>query len=128
MPLLESVRDQLYSALFPQPCFGCRVRLSTIFNGNSCDDCWDRSELFNEKAAMCSRCGKPAAAAASTCRQCDGHFYDRARSTGVYSHALRAAVIGLKTNPKLSKRATTLLIDAFRINEFLDSTVIVPIP
>jgi ComF family protein len=131
MPLLESVRDHLYSTLYPRPCLSCEVSLSTVFNVNSCEECWTKTEFFTEETNLCFRCGKPTTsptARVSTCSKCDGHFYDRARSTGVYSHALRAAVIGLKTNPQLSKRATHLLINTFRTYEFLNSTVIVPVP
>lgn len=131
MHLFESARDHLYSTLFPQQCLSCNEQLSTASNGNACDDCWAKTEIFTEAESLCVTCGKPSAASSATrfkCLQCDGHFYDRARSIGIYSYGLRASVIGLKTNPNLARRHTELLLEAFRRSDFLDSTLIVPVP
>lgn len=130
--MFDLVRDRLYSVLMPLHCHSCGDRLAPVRNGNACDSCWSNTTIFSGNETICLRCGVPlptvSKKGAGSCWQCDGHQYDKARAVGVYESALAAAVVGLKTTPKLSSRATTLLISAFERNEFDRSSLIVPIP
>ena len=130
--MFSSAREFFYSALFPSRCLCCNGRLTTIFNGNACTECWDETLIFAGGEPTCTKCGKPAPIGSKTistqCWQCDGHHYCTARSAGIYSHALASAVVGLKTEPKLSKRVETLIMDAFERNGFAKTTLIIPVP
>ena len=124
-------RDHFYSALFPQLCMSCFERPALLSGGNSCDTCWEKTILFDDATGGCSKCGRPAAYGVANqikCWQCDGHAYEKARSIGIYSHALQAAVVGLKTQPHISKRLGSVLFETFERNRFQDSSRLVPVP
>ncbi|MFL6468736.1 MAG: ComF family protein [Pyrinomonadaceae bacterium] len=130
--MFTTVRESLYAALLPQLCINCREQLATVNNRNTCDQCWERSTIFEGNEQMCRRCGlflsQTPKVADANCWQCDGHHYDRARAVGKYEHALAATVIGLKTAPILSKRVNKLLLKAFELNGFESTSLIVPVP
>ncbi len=127
--MFRAVRDNLYSTLFPAVCLCCGASITTPSLGNACADCWNQTNIFDECLPLCNKCGRPEPSASRLkCWQCDGHEYDRARSLGIYSFALKAAVVGLKTQPHLSPKLRQLLAEAFDKNGFADSTLIVAVP
>lgn len=127
--MLRTVRDNLFSTLFPQPCFGCGAALIRHSLGNACENCWRETKIFEGSEEVCIKCGRPDISARHVrCSQCDGHNYDRARSVGIYSRALQAAVVGLKTQPHIPEKLRSLLVQAFARSEFSDANLIVPVP
>ena len=126
--MLSTVRDNLFSTLFPEKCQSCNSALSMPAFGNACADCWAETHVFDGTEPLCFKCGLPETPEKRTCRQCSGHEYDRAASLGIYSRALRAAVVGLKTQPHLSSNLRRLLAESFGRNGFADTTLIVPVP
>ena len=127
--MFRTVRDNLFAALFPQLCFCCNAKLTSPSMGNACADCWTATIIFTGSEVLCTKCGKPGTFAKQPkCSQCDGHEYESARSVGVYSFALRASVVGLKTQPHLPPRLCKLLIEAMKKNELADADLIVPVP
>lgn len=130
--MFSSARDLFYSTLFPSRCLCCNERPTAILNGNACAECWDETVIFASGDPMCAKCGRPTARDSKTtstrCWQCDDHHYCTARSAGIYSHALASAVVGLKTEPKLSTRVETLILDTFERNGFEKTTLIIPVP
>ena len=127
--MLRTVRDNLFSALFPRPCFCCNQRLTTPSTGHACAECWNASVIFDGSEQLCFKCGKPESSPIrSKCGQCDGHEYHMARSVGIYSHALRAAIVALKTQPHLSRNLSELSVAAARRNDFIFADLIVPVP
>ncbi len=125
------VRDHFYSVLFPQLCLSCRERPALLSSGNACSPCWEETRVFDRDVNGCAKCGRPASVETGQpvkCWQCDNHVYEKARSIGVYSHALQAAVVGLKTQPHIAKKVESLLFDTFERNGFQDSSLLVPVP
>ena len=130
--MFDLVRDSLYSVMMPQCCLSCGERLAQRRDGNACGECWTNTTIFHGDEAICLRCGAPVPIASKTgsisCWQCDGHHYEKARAIGIYESALAAAVVGLKTAPKISNRVAELLLASFKLNEFEDTSLIIPIP
>ena len=130
--MFDLIRDRLYSVLMPHCCSSCGEKLSQIHNGNACNECWSKTTVFDGSETICRRCGapltNPSKSGAVSCWQCDGHHYEKARAIGIYEHGLAAAVIGLKTTPKLAPRSTELLLEAFRRNDLDKTFLIIPIP
>ena len=127
--MIRTARDILFSAFFPQPCFCCKSDLTTPSLGNACGSCWSKCEIFDGSQSLCIKCGRPDLTDKRVkCWQCDGHEYDTACSVGVYSFGLRAAVVGLKTEPYISQQLAGLLHKTFERNELADATLIVPVP
>lgn len=127
--MLSTVRDSLFSILFPQPCFCCGAALIKHSLGNACENCWGETTIFDASEKLCFKCGRPDISPRQVrCSQCEGHKYDRAGSIGIYSLALQAAIVGLKTQPHIPTKLNSLLIQAFLRCEFSDTTSIVPVP
>jgi ComF family protein len=127
--MLFAFRDSLFAALFPQPCFCCDLNLSSASLGNSCGKCWEATEIFDGDTLRCSKCGRPEPTGnRAICRQCESHEYDSAHSVGIYSNALRAAVVGLKTQPYVSRKLARLLLNTFERSGIAPPTMLVPVP
>lgn len=130
--MFKAVSDPLLALLYPQPCQNCNNLSEHFANGVACADCWAKTRIFSGSETLCEKCGdflKPAASRFEAfCHRCDDHFYDRAVAAGIYEHGLAAAVIHLKTTPQVSKRATSLLLSAFRNSAFGDAARIIPVP
>jgi ComF family protein len=63
------------------------------------------------------------------CNRCDDFEFTNARACGLYSGALRASVLFLKTEPHLCGRVRNLIRKSYRDNPVLHSAnLIVPIP
>lgn len=129
--MLQSLADRLVSLAFPTRCRGCEANVETSSDGAACGECWEKTRIFTSQDNLCRKCGSTMPLsnnAASGCRKCDDHLYDRAVAVGVYEHALLAAVLELKLTPKFPARLSQLLIAAFERANFSDSTLIVPVP
>lgn len=130
--MLKAISDSLFGLLYPQACHICN-NISEIFDeGVACTACWGRTRIFSGSETLCDKCGDllndQAAGFARACHRCDGHFYDKACSAGVYENGLAASVLYLKQTPRLSKKARTLFIRAFQSAPFRDVSCIVPVP
>ncbi|MGH9949126.1 MAG: ComF family protein [Pyrinomonadaceae bacterium] len=130
--MFSTVTDKLRALLFPQACLVCRVNQSKFFDGNACSGCWSQTRLFTGEEAICEKCGLLLGQAklnrTTNCWQCDGHFYEKARACGIYSQALTAEIVGLKTTPKLNCRTRELLHNTFVSARFHQSTLLIPVP
>lgn len=62
------------------------------------------------------------------CHRCDGHFYDRAISIGLYERALASCVVALKSEPYVPEHLRELVTDAFARSPFYDADLLVPVP
>lgn len=117
--------------VYPQLCLSCGASLS-LPDENSCKACWAETTIFDGSEAACEKCGLPLGGVKTEriahCWQCDGHKYDKARSIGIYSHALASAVISLKTVPNLKKQICEAFEAAFLRSDFDASTLIIPVP
>lgn len=130
--MFEIATDHINSLLFPRACLGCQTNQPRSRDGFACAECWAATHLFDGTEALCKKCGLmlgPTSPGHETnCWQCDGHHYDKVRACGIYSDGLSAAVVGLKTTPRLSHRAVRLLYDAFSIFDLGNADVIIPVP
>lgn len=128
--MFRSIQDRLFAVAVPHICACCEELLAPVRNGNACDQCWEKTQIFDGTEALCARCGLPLSEPSQgiSCWQCDGHRYDTARAIGVYDHALSAAVVGLKTTPKLPDLVADLLAETFYRNHLDNADVIIPVP
>src|SRR5688572_10546920 len=104
--MFDAAFNSLFSILTPRKCAICGTGVDRVFDGTACADCWRATEIYSGDDAACRKCGLVLPSARSggeaMCWQCDGHFYDSARSIGPYAGALEEEVIGLKTVPQIS--------------------------
>jgi ComF family protein len=133
--MLRTAVNSLLAVLYPQKCYVCGGIADDAHRLPACDACWQRTRLLARRQPDCVKCGEFRDRSDSfrnidtaTCGHCTEHFYDIARSAGVYEYALAASVIRLKTVPKLSQQVHTLLMDA--AGTLLDSgfDVVIPVP
>ena len=124
--------------VFPSPCVLCHGELAGSLLGGACDECWSGLECWS--GCVCSRCGLPLAGNVDSpkficadCRLREPDF-DLARSYGVYSGKLRAAVLQLKFHRReqLGMRLGSLLAGAWLRLEanlaFRNACLIIPVP
>lgn len=130
--MLKAISDSFFALLFPQACQICDNISERIEEGVACTACWEKTRLFGGSEVLCDKCGdllgEGAGALPAYCHRCDAHFYDRARSAGVYENGLAASVIYLKQAPRLSKKARGLFISAFQNSSFDDVSCVIPVP
>ena len=130
--MLKAISDSLFTLLYPQACHICSNISERVREGVACTACWQKTRIFSGRETLCEKCGdlisEQAGYPDAFCHQCDDHFYDRARSAGVYENGLSASVLYLKQTPRLSKKAQNYFIEAFQRSPFHDLSCIVPVP
>jgi ComF family protein len=141
-PPKESLAHQLLNSLlsvaFPSACILCGQDLERSAWGGPCEDCWQALQAWS--GPICHRCGLPLAGSVKDpgylCGGCrvGALRFDFARSYGVYSSRLRAAVLELKFHQRerLGTRLGSLLLEPWetlRAAASITGTVlIVPVP
>src|SRR5215207_908501 len=130
--MLQKIYDSLLTLAYPQVCHNCQESVEASRDGVACRKCWESSRIFSGNETLCAKCAaflqeKPSNFQA-LCHQCDEHFYDAARSVGLYEKALAASVLNLKREPFVCPNLKNLFIAAFEKSSFQDSTVIIPVP
>ena len=130
--MLRKVYDSLLALAYPQGCLSCKHSVEKSSNGVACENCWRKTRTFLHSETICHKCGKLHGGKPSGfetfCRECDTHFYDQARSAGVYEFALAATILNLKKETRLPKRATDAILQAYAKTDFTEADLIVPIP
>ena len=130
--MFDAALNSVFSLITPRKCAVCGSGVSRISDGNACADCWAATEIYTGDEADCRKCGLVLPTSRSggeaMCWQCDGHFYDSARSIGPYAGALEAEIVGLKGVPKISSRTKNHLYSAFLNSRIEGTTLIVPVP
>jgi len=130
--MLELITDSISSLLYPRICGSCHSSLVETGKDYACPDCWSASQISQGDESVCEKCGLvlgPNRQSNSvSCWQCDGHHYDRARALGIYSHAVAAEVVRLKSTPSLSLKARELMKQNWPAYEMNDFDLIVPVP
>jgi ComF family protein len=112
--------------------------LQGLVRGGACPDCWSGIQAWD--GAICHRCGLPLAGKVTEsgylCGGCrvGAPRFDFARSYGIYSGRLRAAVLELKFHQRerLGIRLGSLLVDPWQSLQsaapFQGRVAIVPVP
>jgi competence protein ComFC len=130
--MLKAISDSLFALLYPQACHICSNISERVNEGVACTACWEKTRIFSGRETLCDKCGdllnEQPGRFDVFCHQCDEHFYDRARSAGVYESGLSASVLYLKQTPRLSKKAQKLFIEAFQSSPFHDLSCVIPVP
>lgn len=139
---LRGVRDGLLGLTYPEECRVCGDLVESWDDGVACKRCWDDpaiTKLFVGR--LCQKCGAPLARAAAqpsaslanqtarVCGSCSGQPFAAARACGLYSGALEASILFLKTTPHMSSRLRLLVCKTFAEHRAsLDSEIVMPVP
>lgn len=130
--MLQKVFDSLFALAYPQVCHVCSSSVENLADGIACRACWIKTRVFSGQEIICRKCGaylRDSGAPVETfCRQCDEHFYDRARAIGIYENALAASVVHLKREPFIARILQRLFVLAFYNADFLNANLIMPVP
>ena len=127
--------DSALALVYPQACVICGLSVESRVHEPACAACWKETRTFVNNEAMCWKCGVPARhsslntnAEAIRCRKCDSLEFTAARACGMYEGGLRASVLQLKRQPRLSAGLTTLLGSTAQRSPLNNATLIVPVP
>jgi ComF family protein len=130
--MLQKIYDALLTLAYPQSCQICQNSVEHSADGVACRACWERARIFTGDETLCAKCSAFLQAAPPVgeafCHACDDHFYDAARSVGLYEKALAASLLALKREPFVARRLRKLFVSAFEKAPFRDATLIVPVP
>lgn len=139
---LRTVRDGLLGLAFPEQCRVCGLAIESWDEGVACAACWNDPNVTKLiRGAVCARCGVPMSrsnagaqsshpeAASRPCGACSALPFAAARASGVYSGALEANILFLKSNPHICPRLRSLIARTFSEHrDALASEVVVPVP
>ncbi len=130
--MLQKIYDSLLTLVYPQICQVCNESVENSADGVVCQKCWRKTRIFEGNETLCVKCSaflqeKPPNFQ-TFCHLCDEHFYDAARSVGLYENGLAASVIYLKREPFVAGNLQQLFVSAFENSPFQDATVIIPVP
>lgn len=133
---LGSLSDSLFSVFAPHKCALCENSVESSADGETCDECWGKTEIYKHNQALCHKCGlilrsnfsAELNAEKARCGRCDKDDFDAARAIGNYEGALRVAVLRLKERPFISLRLKRLLLETLTNSPFDSATKILPIP
>lgn len=130
--MFQKVYDSLLTLAYPQLCLVCSNSVENSADGVVCRKCWRKTRVFAGNETLCAKCSaflqEKSSPHKTFCHKCDEHFYDAARSVGLYENALAASVVHLKREPFVCQTLKNLFISAFADSPFHDSTVVIPVP
>ena len=141
MPLaIKAIRDGLLALTYPEECRVCRESVESWDDGVACAACWNNPAVTTILTGIvCDRCGTPLAPApapSSTqsreprlCGVCPSSPFNAARSCGIYSGALEASILSLKTTPHICPRLRAIICRTFSDHDgALRSDLVIPVP
>jgi ComF family protein len=133
---LDALCDAALALVYPLRCAACAAAgVEARMDAPACADCWRATTIFTGDETCCWKCGAQAAGdlppekrTAVRCRRCDADGFTAARAIGRYEGALRASILTLKHEPRVSARLGRLLFEAQRRPPLDAATRIVPVP
>ena len=148
---LKRTRDGLVALFYPQDCHLCGASVESLDDGVCCDRCWRDEKITRVIASpFCFKCGLPlphittfsnprdsasnerqAAATAQSrwCGKCHDLPFHAARSAGLYSGAIEASILFLKSRPHVCRRLREIMFATFLSHrEALQSDIVLPVP
>ncbi|HYG10090.1 MAG TPA: ComF family protein [Pyrinomonadaceae bacterium] len=133
---LDALYDATLALVYPMRCAACGAAgVEARADAPACAACWRATTIFEGDETCCWKCGAQAGGDVPPeqrtdvrCRRCDAAGYTAARSVGKYEGALRASILTLKHEPRVSARLGRLLFDAQRRPPLDAATRIVPVP
>lgn len=121
--------DALLAVTYPHGCVLCGASVEARADWPACAECWDAAPIFAVDDALCTKCGgKLQGQNVGWCRHCSAEEFTAARAVGLYDGALRAAVLELKSTPKLGARLAELLVAVARREPLCHATRVIPVP
>lgn len=149
LPALRETRDGILGLSYPAACRVCDGAIESWDDGVACAACWEDPAITQILTGeICSKCGAPARHMAfenasldaqsesgaseselRTCVQCRSLPFSAARTCGMYSGALEASILFLKSQPHLCRRLCDLIHQSFlRHRASLESDLLIPAP
>jgi ComF family protein len=137
--LLTQISNRLYDSflniVYPLPCALCGMSVESRAHAPACDNCWQGSRVFSHDEALCWKCGALARQSLREvereliqCSKCDELEFTAARSCGLYEGALRASVLLLKRQPRVSANVASLLVSTAQRSPLNSAGMIIPVP
>lgn len=129
---MRTLLDPLASLVFPEFCRVCDGLIESLSFGVACQNCWEKGRVIGPDSPHCVKCGfllvggRPGGQV--HCGRCNDHFYDIARSAGVYEFALAATVLNLKKVPNIPTKAERALAAALSNIELNKDSLVIPVP
>lgn len=133
---LDALSDAALALVYPLRCAACATAcVEARADAPACADCWRATTILTGDETCCRKCGAqavgdlpPEKRTGVRCRRCDADGFTAARSIGRYEGALRASILTLKHEPRVSARLGRLLFAALRRPPIDAATRIVPVP
>jgi len=132
---LSDLYDAALALVYPQACAVCGGSVESRHDGVACAGCWGATRVFVSDETLCWKCGAFTEAAVNKdkrpsirCGQCDDDAFTSARAIGFYEGALRASVLSLKREPRVTSRLARLMFAAQQREPINHATMIVPVP
>ena len=130
--MLQLLPDAALSLFLPQACHLCDREVTSAADGVTCLECWEKTKIFDGTETLCIKCGafligNASTAGESRCDRCQDQYFDHAVSLGLYEHALKAAVLSLKTTPHIHRRLKDL-ISRLTVRHYSEPRILIPAP
>jgi ComF family protein len=137
---LRETRDGLLGLSYPSQCKVCGGAIESWDDGVACGRCWEDAAITEIiTGPVCSKCGTPKAPTSvygqpcetnlRTCGGCGSLPFSAARACGIYSGALEASILFLKSHPHLCRRLRQLINRTFsQHRSALESDLVIPVP
>jgi ComF family protein len=133
---LDALYDATLALVYPMRCAACgEAGVEERASAPACAACWRATTIFEGDETCCRKCGAqalgevpPEKRADVRCRRCEEAGFTAARALGKYEGALRASILTLKHEPRVSAHLGQLLFDAQRRPPLDAATRIVPVP
>jgi ComF family protein len=127
--------DAALALVYPQACAVCGGCVESRHDGVACAGCWTTTRVFAGDETLCWKCGAFTEAVVNKdkrrsirCGQCDDDAFTSARAIGFYEGALRASVLSLKREPRVTSRLASLMFAAQQREPINQATIIIPVP
>jgi ComF family protein len=128
---IRKVRDGLVASAYPERCRVCGHTVESYDDGVACRDCWLDPEITRLIAdPMCAKCAAPLRAGGlQYCGSCQSLPFSVARACGIYSGAIEASILFLKSQPHVCRRLREIIIHTYSAHSAaLACDVVMPVP
>jgi ComF family protein len=131
--ILRRARDGLMASAYPEQCRVCGYSVESYDDGVACENCWLDSAITRKlDLPVCDKCGAPLydhEFRRELCGRCAGFPFSTARCCGLYSGALEASILFLKSHPHICRRLREMISRAFSDHRSaLVSDIVIPVP
>lgn len=132
---IRKVRDGLVASIYPEQCRVCGHTVESYDDGVACQDCWLDPAITRLIAdPMCAKCAAPLnpisdGSDLQYCGSCQSLPFSVARACGIYSGAIEASILFLKSQPHICRRLREIIIQTYSAHSAaLASDIVMPVP